>query len=382
MSDWNAMANEDFARLVHDFADRHCPQHLRFMKRRVRWHEVRELFLTLSREGMLAPGWPTQYGGMGLSPAKHLLYVEQMELLGVPRLPDIGLNSLGPLLIKHGNEDQRDRFLAPILAGEHIWCQGYSEPGSGSDLASLSTKAVLKGDNYIVNGQKIWTSWAPDATHMFALVRTDPDAKKQEGISFLLIDLKQPGVKMRSIVNLLGDEDFCQVFLDDVVAPKANLVGEINKGWHIAKTLLGFERIWLGSPRQSRYFLNRLKKLLELSGLSNDPLARDQLVQFEFDVADLEAAYEGFADRVRAGQPLGADVSFLKIWASETCRRMAGALIELAGAAGERAGDISVGGEQVDVVSAFLESHAFTIYGGSSEIQRNIMAKNVLALPA
>lgn len=382
MSDWNAMADEEFGAFIQSFVERHCPPELRFMKRRVRWHEVRGWFMALSQAGLLAPGWPVEHGGMGLRPDKHLIYVERMEYLGAPRLPDIGLNSLGPLLLKHGTAEQRARFLPPILTGENIWCQGYSEPGAGSDLASLATRAVLSGDDYIVNGQKIWTSWAPDATHMFALVRTDPAAKKQDGISFLLIDLDQPGVTIRQITNLLGDEDFCQVFLDNVAAPRSNLVGEINKGWHLAKTLLGFERIWLGSPRQARYFLNRFRRLLELSGQMQDPVSLDRFVQFEFDVADLESAYEGVADRVRAGFPLGPEVSYLKIWSSETCRRMAAAMMELAGPAGERAGDIMLEGQPVDVVTPFLESHAFTIYGGSSEIQRNILAKNVLGLPA
>jgi alkylation response protein AidB-like acyl-CoA dehydrogenase len=174
---------------------------------------------------------------------------------------DQGLMNLGPVLIARGTDEQRQRFLPKILSGEHLWCQGYSEPNAGSDLASLRTEARIDGDEFVINGQKIWTSVAFDATHMFALVRTDKTVKKQAGISFVMIDMRQSGVTVRPIRNIAGHEELCEVFIDDVRTPRANLVGELNGGWNVAKALLGFERVWSGSPRQSTMALLRLEQL-------------------------------------------------------------------------------------------------------------------------
>lgn len=379
--DWNSLDDASFRQRVGDFVSQHCPPELRFPKRRLRVAEVRGWYRALSDAGMLAPAWPTKYGGMGLSPSKTLVYLETMEISGAPRLPDQGIINLGPLLIKHGTEEQRSKYLPRILSGEHIWCQGYSEPNAGSDLASLRTTAVLDGDEYVVTGQKIWTTWAYDATHIFALVRTDPTGSKQGGISFLLLDLRQPGITVRPIETLLGHAEFCEVFFDGARTPRVNLVGAPNEGWAIAKALLGFERIWAGSPRQSQLLLSHLKQFAASAGLDGNASVTDRLAQFTFDVEDLQATYARFAAIVGRGEPLGADVSILKLWATETCQRIAEYLLEVSADLAALPGDVLFSGRAVDVTTPFLDSRSFTIYGGSSEIQRNILAKSVLNLP-
>ena len=213
-ADWNALDDARFRATVREFFEAQYPGEWRYPQRRLRWAEIGPWYLTLSKNGWIAPSWPTQYGGMGLSPEKLIIFIEEQERWGVARAPDMGITMVGPLLIHHGNDAQRAHYLPRIIAGEHIWCQGYSEPNSGSDLASLRTEAVVDGDDFVVNGQKTWTTLAQDATHIFLLVRTDKSAKKQEGISFLLVDMKTPGITVRPIRNIAGNEDFCEVFLD------------------------------------------------------------------------------------------------------------------------------------------------------------------------
>jgi alkylation response protein AidB-like acyl-CoA dehydrogenase len=379
--DWNALTDDEFRRIVAEFFATHVPRHLQYLNRRPRWAEVRDWYMTLSRSGWLVPGWPAEWGGKGLSPSKMLAYVEELERCGAPRVMDQGLMNLGPVLIARGSDEQRRRFLPKILAGEHLWCQGYSEPNAGSDLASLSTEARLEGDEFIVNGRKIWTSVAFDANHMFALVRTDRTVKKQAGISFLMIDMRQPGVTVRPIRNIAGHEELCEVFLDDVRTPRSNLVGELNGGWQIAKTLLGFERIWSGSPRQSTLALLRLERLARATGKMDDPAFADRFTQITMDVLDSASAYERFAQIMRTGGSFGFEVSMLKIWATETCQRVTELMVDAADELGTLTGEVPVGEERLDILYPFLDCRAFTIYGGSNQVQRNILAKNVLDLP-
>lgn len=381
-TDWNALDDEEFRRAAAGFFATHVPQHLRFLSRRPRWAEVKDWYLTLSRHGWLVPNWPREWGGMGLSQSKVLVYLEELERSGAPRVMDQGLMNIGPLLIARGTDEQRRRFLPKILSGEHTWCQGYSEPNAGSDLASLRTEARIEGDEFVINGQKIWTSVAFDASHMFALVRTDKTVKKQAGISFVLIDMRQPGVTVRPIRNIAGHEELCEVFLDDVRTPVANMVGNLNEGWSVAKALLGFERIWSGSPRQSMLALLRLKKLAQATGKIDDPAFVDKLTQVQMDVLDAASAYERFAQIMRTGGSFGFEVSMLKIWATETCQRVTELMVEAAGELGGLLGEVDVAGEDIDILYPFLDCRAFTIYGGSSQVQRNILAKNVLDLPS
>ena len=289
---------------------------------------------------------------------------------------------VGPVLMQYGTPAQQAYYLPSALSGEHLWCQGYSEPNAGSDLASLRTRAIREGDEFVINGQKTWTTLAQDATHMFCLVRTDQDAKPQAGISFVLIDLASPGITIRPIRNIAGDEEFCEVFLDNVRVPVASLVGELHDGWTIAKALLGFERIFIGSPKQCQYALNRLTELGAARGLLGEPVFVDRLARFALDVADLESLYKEFADIVRRGETLGPDISVLKIWASETFSRLSEFIVEAAGEAGARVGYADFNGAKIDVLSQYYNARPTTLYGGSNEIQRNILAKQVLKLPA
>ncbi|MFS2012242.1 acyl-CoA dehydrogenase family protein [Azospirillum sp. CT11-132] len=379
--DFDALGDEAFRAAVRTFLADHHPRHLRNPAKRLHWDEARDWYLILASHGWLAPNWPRRYGGMGLSASKQLIYVDEFERFGAARLPDHGIILLGPLLIRHGSEEQKSHFLPKILSGEHIWCQGYSEPNAGSDLASLRTEAVLDGEEWVINGQKTWTTLAQDANWIFLLVRTAKGGKKQEGISFLLAPMDSPGITVRPILNIHRHDEFCEVFFDNVRVPKGNLVGEINRGWSMAKALLGFERIFLGSPRQSAHALARLKHLARHLGVWDDPVFRDRYTQLALDLADHNALFETFADRLRRGESLGPDVSLLKIHQSELFQRITDTMMEIAA---EHAGllDPIDGDRDLDPAGLFLTARAATIYGGSSEVQRNILAKSVLGLPS
>ena len=381
MTDYNALTDDAFRAELRVFFEANYPRHLRFLPRRMRWHECRDWYLALSKKGWLAPHWPPEHGGMGLTPGKLIIYFEETERAGIGRMPDQGLTMVGPTIIRFGNDAQRRKFLPPIIAGEHIWCQGYSEPNAGSDLASLQTSAVLEGDEFVINGSKIWTSMAHDATHIYVLVRTARQAKKQEGISFVLVDMKTPGITVRPIRNIAGHEEFCQVFFDNVRTPRANLVGELNAGWTIAKGLLGFERLNIGSPRRPLQALEQIEVLARARQLGDNPAFVERLTELKLDLADLGSLYARYVDKVRRGEALGPDVSMLKIWATETYQRLSELLIEAAGEYGAFEGEIPVGDASVDILSPFYTSRPGTIYGGSNEIQRNILAKYVLKLP-
>lgn len=380
--DWNAMSDEEFRAYVRADFETHYPQELRFPPRRLRWSENRDWHLRMAAKGWIAPAWPAEYGGMGLSPSKLLIFFEEQERVGIARFQDHGILMVGPVLMSYGTEAQKRRYLPGILSCENIWCQGYSEPDSGSDLASLRTRAVLDGDHFVIDGQKIWTTLAHDATHMFALVRTDPAAKPQQGISFLLLDFTDPGVRVRPIRDIGGYEEFCEVFLDGVRTHRSNLVGELNKGWTVAKSLLGFERIFLGSPKMPEYGLQMLESVARARGVFDDPVFQDRFVQLQLDVAHLGDIYGHYASIVGRGEALGPDVSLLKIWASETGQRIADLIVETAGPFGGMNVHAPVGGTSIHALAPYYKARVMTIYGGSSEIQRNILARQVLDLPA
>lgn len=379
--DWNAMADDEFRQLVREEFETNFPQELSFPPRRLRWSENGDWYRRMASKGWIAPNWPVQYGGMGLTPTKNLIFLEEQERAGISRFQDHGILMVGPVLMRYGTEEQRRRFLPRILSCEDIWCQGYSEPDAGSDLASLRTKARREGDEYVIDGRKIWTTLAQDASHMFVLARTDADAKKQQGISFLLIDFKAPGVTVRPIADASGYAEFCEVLLEGVRTPVENLVGEENQGWTIAKSLLGFERIHIGSPKLPEYGLLVLRQVAKATGAVRDPLFRDRYTQLELDVAHLSDAYAHFVDIVARGEPLGPDVSLLKIWASEVFQRISDLIVETAGPCGALRGEVDLNGVSVDVLAPFYKARPTTIYGGSNEIQRNILAKQVLDLP-
>ncbi|WP_439514245.1 acyl-CoA dehydrogenase family protein [Oceanibaculum nanhaiense] len=379
--DWNALSDADFRHIVRTEFETHYPADLRYPPRRLRWEENGSWYLRMAEKGWIAPNWPAEYGGMGLSVQKLLIFQEEAERWGIARYQDHGTLMLGPVLMKWGTEEQRRKYLPYVLACKAIWCQGYSEPGSGSDLASLKTKAVRDGDEFVITGQKIWTTLAQDATHMFVLVRTDPDAKKQEGISFMLLDMAQKGVTVRPIRDIAGHEEFCEVFLDEARTPVSNLVGELNKGWTVAKSLLGFERIHIGSPKMPEYGLTVLERVAQAQGVWDDPVFREKYVALKLDVAHLTDAYNHFTGIVVRGEQLGQDVSYLKIWASETFQRIADLVVETAGPFAAINGEVGIGNSEIDVLASFYKSRPPTIYGGTNEIQRTIIAQQVLGLP-
>ncbi|WP_288395652.1 acyl-CoA dehydrogenase family protein [uncultured Acinetobacter sp.] len=382
MTNWNALSDDEFRQIFRDWVLENCPESLRYMrKQRPLYEEVKEWYQALANKGWLAPVWPVEYGGMGLNPAKHMIYVEEWGRLGCPRIPDHGIGLTGPLLLQYGTDAQKQYFLPRILSGEDMWCQGYSEPNAGSDLASLRTHAVLEGDEFVVNGQKIWTTLATCANWIFLLVRTDREAKPQRGISVLLVDMTSPGVDVRPIANLRGEEDFCEVFFDNVRVPKANLVGELNQGWTIAKSVLGHERIFLGAPTRAEIALGRLNKLAASKNAFEDSAFLSRYAQLRLDVYDLGSSYERYAKVLRSGGELGADVSVLKIVATELYQRITEEMLALAGEEARYNDDIQTSLGAVDAMNLFLDSRAPAIFGGSNEIQRNILAKAVLQLP-
>lgn len=380
-ADWNALSDADFRATAARFFDDHCPQDLRFAPRRLRWAVVKPWFMLLSQHGWVAPSWPVEWGGMGLSPVKQVIYIEEYARGGAPVMQTQSLTNLGPVLLARGSDEQRRKYLPKILSGEHVWVQGYSEPNAGSDLASLRTEARLEGDAFIINGQKIWTTMGFDGTHMFALVRTDKTAKKQAGISFVMFTMDQPGIMVRPIRDIAGHEEFCEVFLQDVRAQRSDLVGPLNGGWEIAKTLLGFERVWSGSPRQSLIALARLEQVARANGSWADPVFQDRYTQLLFDIHDLGSMYERLVRSLGVGKGFGLESSLLKMTATETCQRVTELLLEIAGADGGLEGYIDVAGERIDVMTPFMESRGPTIYGGSNQVQRNILARQWLGLP-
>ena len=381
--DWNALSDDAFRTIARARLSACCPEQLRFMrKQRPAFDEVAELYHALAGCGWLSPVWPRAHGGMGLDAGKHIVYVEEWARLGLPRIPDHGIGLTGPLLIEYGTEAQKARFLPRILSGEHVWCQGYSEPGAGSDLASLRTAAVRDGDEFVVNGQKIWTTLAHCANWILLLTRTTRDpARRQNGITVLLVDMTSPGVMVRPIPNLREEADFCEVFFDDVRVPVANVVGAVDAGWALAKAVLGHERIFLGAPSRPEYALKRLEALAEARGAFDDAAFRARFAQLRLDLYDLGSAFERFARVLREGGTLGADVSMLKIFCSELYQRITEEMLTVAGEEARCADDLTAGDVLVDAMNLFLDSRAPAIFGGSNEIQRTILAKAVLGLP-
>ena len=376
----DALDDEAFRQTVRTWLVANYPEELRNPPKRLHWRDNKVWYFKLAEKGWLCPGWPKQYGGMGLSAGKQIIMVEEFERHGVARTNDHGIIMVGPLLIAHGTEAQKAEFLPKVLSGEHIWCQGYSEPGAGSDLAALRTEAVDDGDHWIVNGSKIWTTLANDANWIFLLVRTDKNAKKQQGISFLLVPMDSPGITVRPIWTIDLHDEFCEVFFDNVRVPKAWTVGAVNQGWTMAKALLGHERIYLGSPKLSGYALGRLKVLADRMGVADDPGFVDTYTKLRLELADLKALHATYVDIVRRGDTLGPDVSMLKVIQTELFQKITDAMLDVAG---ENAGLLEPmeGNRELNPSGLFLQARPATIYGGSNEIQRNILAKNVLELP-
>jgi alkylation response protein AidB-like acyl-CoA dehydrogenase len=340
----------------------------------LRWHRI------LAKQGWVAPAWPEEWGGTGWNVVQRYIFEEELGLAGTPPLMPFGLAMCAPVLLRFGTEAQKKRFLPRIYNGEDFWCQGYSEPGSGSDLASLKTKAQRRGDHYAVNGQKIWTTLAHYADWIFCLVRTDPSVeKRQEGISFLLIDMKTPGITVRPLILMDGEHSVNEVFFDDVSVPLDNLVHEEGKGWTVAKYLLGYERMNTGRIGESKRELARLKEFAARAQKHGRPLIaearwRDRLSRVEVELMALEITNLRFLDRMRrSGEPPGADVSMLKIKGTEIQQALAELMMQAAGP--EQSDELAQ-----SAARRYCGMRKTTIYAGSNEIQRNIIAKMTLGL--
>ena len=313
---------------------------------------------------------------------QQLILQEEFGRSGAPVLSRQAVGHIGPILIRHGTEEQKAEHLPRMLSGEVLWAQGYSEPGSGSDLASLRTRGEIDGDELVINGHKIWTTWGHYADWMYALIRTDPDApRKQLGISMVLIDLGTPGITIRPIKTLADDEEFAEEFFDDVRVPLANVVGKLNDGWRVAKALLDSERLGNANPQLALDILDRVRKVARATGAADDPVFQDKLTQAELDVLAQSAVFAHAVQIARAGKEIGSDSSFIKIVSTDIVQRIADLLLEAAGEHGPETGALETPDGPVDVSVMWREVRRISIYAGTSEIQRNVTAKRVLGLP-
>ena len=356
----------------------------------VRWQKI------LYEKGWVAANWPVEYGGTGWTAMQKHIFEEECAAAGAPPLIPFGLLMVAPVIMAFGNPAQKDRYLPRILRSDDWWCQGYSEPGSGSDLASLRTKAVRDGDHYVVNGQKTWTTLAQHADMMFTLVRTSDTGKRQEGISFLLIDMRSPGVTVQPITTMDGSQEINSVFLDDVRVPVENRIGEEGKGWTYAKYLLGHERTGIAGTGRSKAQLKRLKEIArtEMSGgrpLIEDPDFAQRIAQLELDLLSLESLVLRVLYAEKAGKGPGPEASFLKIKGTEVQQMLTELMMEAVGPYAmpfqpETFRDPQWNEEPAGpdyaspLASVYFNWRKASIYGGSNEIQRNIIAKAVLGL--
>jgi len=342
---------------------------------------------TLHDGGWAGLAWPKEYGGRDLSPLEHLMFNEEYVRAGAPEMIDIGVGPglTGPTLIHHGTDWQKKRFLPAILRGEEVWCQGFSEPGAGSDLASLRTRGEVRGDDVVVNGQKVWTSYARFADWCILVVRTNVDAPKHRGLSFLLVDMKTPGITIRPLVEMTGVAWFNEVFFENVRVPRTHVVGEIDRGWEIALTTLGHER-GTGVPYQRmRQWLDALvehARRRALDGpLAADPLVRQELARLAVDIAALRVStYRSVFQIMRTGSP-GTEGSMLKLSWSELEQRLMQVASELEGPYALLDEHAPQAFDEGRWQYGILWSRAATIYAGTSEVQRNIIAQRVLGLP-
>ena len=353
--------------------------------------------VTLHAAGYLAPGWPAEYGGGGLSALEQVIVAEEFARAGVPTggpNDDFGIQMLGNTLLQWGTEEQKRHYLPRILSGEDTWCQGYSEPNAGSDLSNLGLRAVLDGDQWILNGQKIWTSAGHLADHIFTLARTDPDAPRHKGISFLLVDMRQPGVEVRPITMITGDNEFNEVFYTDATTPRDHVVGGLNNGWAVAMTLLGYERGEAAAtfPLRFQGEFDRLVALAQERGVADDPRIRQRLAWCASKVAIMRFLGMRTLTKFLAGHHPGPDGGIFKLYWSEYHRVVTELALDILGAdalapTGRwptnafQTDDENAPNDPASWVGTFLNARAGTIYAGSSQIQRNIVGEMVLGLP-
>lgn len=391
---------ETFRKETRAWLEENCPTSMR--ARQFHWEDAHEVFGTdeakqwrsaMAERGWTAPTWPSEYGGGGLSGAEARVLQEEMQRIkAVQPYGGMGVSMIGPTLLEFGTEEQKKRHIPKIVSGEVQWCQGYSEPGAGSDLASLKTRAVLDGDNFVINGQKVWTSGAQHADWMFALVRTDFDAPKHEGISFVLLDMHQPGVTIKPISLISGSSPFCETFFDDAIAKREDLVGELNRGWAIGKRLLQYERSGIGGlsgggrrarkPGQKR--VNEFAELAkQYAGEADGKLAgyRDEVLEHSMTERAFQLTAQRAGEENRSGMTPGEATSIFKLVGSTLARDGAELKATLMGTQGVGWEGDGFSKEELEHTKNWLSNRAVTIYGGTNEVQMNIISKRVLGLP-
>ena len=378
-----------FATEVREFTRAHLPEDIR---RKVTtgvpltradhmcWQDI------LAKKGWLVGFWPKQYGGQGWTPLESYIFQEETSRYGAPTLIPMGINYVGPVIYTYGDAEQKRSHLPGIASNATFWCQGYSEPNAGSDLAQLQTRAERHGDQYVVNGSKIWTSYANWADWIFALVRTAAGPKPQNGISFLLIDLRSKGVSVQPITSIDGHRHLNQVFFDDVRVPVSNRVGEENRGWTYAKFLLGHERVLAAEVGKAKRLLERVRRIAAERFETSNPRFLANFAQIEIEVMALEYTTLRFLEKVMSGGEVGADSSLLKLRGSSLVQTITEFTVDLIGMdavrydAASLVNEVDTSMPQMGLVSDFLYHRAHTIWAGSNEIQRNILAKQVLGL--
>ena len=349
----------------------------------------------LNARGWATPHWPVEWGGTGWSAVKRYIFGEEMAQTPAPQPLAFNVSMVGPVIAAFGSQEQKQRFLPRAANLDDWWCQGFSEPGAGSDLASLKTRAVLEGDHYVVNGQKTWTTLAQHADWIFCLVRTNPEAKKQEGISFLLIDMKTPGITVRPIITIDGEHEVNEVFFDDVRVPRENLVGQEGKGWTYAKFLLGNERTGIAQVGRSKHQIRRLKEIAaqeQVDGerLIDNPRFRERIAALEVELMALELTQLRVVASETAGKGPGPEASILKIKGTEIAQGITELLVEAVGPYAmpfqpellhHGWNEDPVGPEYAPPLAAnYFNWRKVTIFGGSNEIQKNIISKAILGL--
>jgi alkylation response protein AidB-like acyl-CoA dehydrogenase len=387
-----------FREETRDWLEANCPQDMRLGA--VHFEDAYEVYRTdaaiewrdrAAARGWTAPAWPTQYGGGGLAKEHHQVLAQEMaRIKALPPATGMGLAMIGPTILEMGTEEQRQRHIPKIITGEAQWCQGYSEPGAGSDLAGLQTKAVLDGDEFIINGQKIWTSGAQYANWMFALVRTDPNAPKHEGISFVVLSMDQPGVTVKPIKLISGSSPFCETFFDNAVAKREDLIGEMNKGWNVGKRLLQYERNAttrtkpksVGKPKLNAYAAVAKAYAGEDSqGRIADEAARADVLDQVMQEKALSLTTQRVVEESKSSGAPGAATSIFKLVGSSLSRSGSELKSRLRGTAGLVWDSGEFSADELESTRSWLRDRAVTIYGGTNEVQQNIIAKRVLGLP-
>ncbi len=374
-------AQSAFRSEVRRWLEANLPGELRHASGRLTPPELITWFRKMADRGWAAPHWPREWGGIDAAPVEQIILIEELARIGAPDLPAQGLTHISPILIRYGTDEQKREHLEKARTGEAIWAQGYSEPGSGSDLRSLRTKAAIDGDKLVVNGHKIWTTGAHYADWLYVLVRTGEDRKARDSITLVLVDAKTKGIKPRAIRTLAGDDELCEVFFDDVVVPLKNVVGKIGDGWTVGTALLAEERIRSGTPIHALRALSRLKLAAHATGADKDPWVLDRMAQAEIEVMALEAAYLEALELQKAGEAEAEDSSRLKLFGAEATQFVLEVLQEVSGAhAAVRAPRVTYA-ETPDFSQAFMQSRRLSIRGGTNEIQRGIIAMRALGLP-